>query len=172
LSDSVYKDIGGAAGDSSTTLVIWFFREPLAFSHGESKVNPDGSIYRLSNNNADKISQDEVLFDHEGLLKVAFYHDKNDFINITAHGHTSTSKAVQVPRGEWIWLQVSVTKLHYAVYIKNAQGRDYMTELVSHPNHTEKTSQGIKLLQGFHGFVKGIKYYKVEKNFDTEYFEE
>ena len=42
---------------------MWFFREPLAFSHGESKVNRDGSIYRLSNNQADKLSQDEVLFD-------------------------------------------------------------------------------------------------------------
>ena len=50
LSDSVYKDIGGASGDSSTTLQIWFYREPLAFSQGESRVNSDGSIYRLSNN--------------------------------------------------------------------------------------------------------------------------
>ena len=43
---------------------MWIFREPIAYSKGESILFDNGTIYRKSVNQNDPSTWDEVLFDH------------------------------------------------------------------------------------------------------------
>lgn len=51
---------------------MWIYRQSLDSTRGEAYVNADGSIHREDLNNIDSNYFDEVLFEHEGIVKLEF----------------------------------------------------------------------------------------------------
>jgi len=59
-------------GSYLTTLKMRIFREPIAYAKGESILYENGTIYRKSFNQNDPSTWDEVLFDHQDILRMVF----------------------------------------------------------------------------------------------------
>eukprot|EP00356_Strombidium_inclinatum_P015914 CAMPEP_0170506414 /NCGR_PEP_ID=MMETSP0208-20121228/54830_1 /TAXON_ID=197538 /ORGANISM="Strombidium inclinatum, Strain S3" /LENGTH=75 /DNA_ID=CAMNT_0010787931 /DNA_START=416 /DNA_END=640 /DNA_ORIENTATION=- len=75
---------------------MWIFREHLAFTKGEVKMESDGSI-----SGRPDVVKSEILFEHEGIMKLEFPRDQNDYLKMTTLGDEDNSILVEVPRGEW-----------------------------------------------------------------------
>jgi hypothetical protein len=78
---------------------MWIFREPIAFSKGETILYKNGTIYRKSVNSNDPSTWDEVLFDHQGILTMTFFKNSNNFLTIYSFGFTVRNLTVSIPRG-------------------------------------------------------------------------
>ena len=61
---------------------MWFYRQPLVSVKGEAKMNLNGSISRNDFNNLPEAERDEILFEHEGMMKIFFKASSSDYITI------------------------------------------------------------------------------------------
>lgn len=156
---------------------MWFYREPLVNTKGEAKVNADGSLSRNDFANSESADHDEILFDHEGVLRLTFKRASTKFLTVTDLGDTTKEIQIEVPRGQWIYLHAEHTENDFTLYVRTYSGRvlraySKRVEHANKPNY--KTSARVKLASNFYGYVRGVKHFKKKMSFTDpiDYFNE
>lgn len=173
----LYKDSNNDQGDYRSSVKMWFYREPLVNTKGEAKMNVDGSLSRDDFANSASANHDEILFDHEGVMRLSFKQASTEFLTMTDLEDTTKEVSIKVPRGQWIYLHAEHTENDFAFYIRKYSGevlRAY-SKRVEHANKPNyKTSSRVKLATNFYGYVRGVKYFKKTMPFTDaiDYFTE
>jgi hypothetical protein len=124
LDESVYFDIN-QQGSFRTKLHMWIYRQSLDSTRGEAYVKEDGSIFRRDMNQVDPNYFDEVLFEHEGIVKLAFLKNSNDFLTVTNFDDDDDQQTVKVfvPRAQWVWISCAHHEDYFSVYVRDYFGR-------------------------------------------------
>jgi hypothetical protein len=86
-------------GSYQTTLKMWIYREHLSSTKGEVKVLSNGTISGRSENPNEPGSWDEVLFEHDGIMKLAFWKNASDYLTMYNFNDTQNRIHVKIPRG-------------------------------------------------------------------------
>lgn len=82
LPDAIYKNSNDQNGNYRTSLKMWFYRQPLVFTKGEASVKLDGSMDRADFGDLPEAERDEVLFDHEGVMKLYFKASSTEYLTL------------------------------------------------------------------------------------------
>ena len=111
-------------------------------------MNADGSISRNDFENLQTSDHDEVLFDHDGVMKVVFKAASSNFLSMIHLNDESKEVKIEVPRGQWVYLHAEHTENDFAFYIRLYSGQvlrasSKRTEYTNKPNY--KTSSRISI---------------------------
>jgi len=165
LNSQSYKDSSDSSGSYRTKMKMWIYRSSLDSTRGEARLLPNGTLYRKDQNQNDPNYFNEIVFEHKGIVKMQFEKESSDFLSITNFEDNSDNRKikVEIPRGQWIWINCAHTQDYFAVYVKDYFGKvlHASSRQVRHaktPNY--KTSNQVRIANNFYGYIKGIKYYK------------
>ena len=121
---------------------MWVYRQGLDSALGEAYMNGDGSVHRDDQNEADPNYANEVLFEHEGIVKLEFAKESNDYLTVTNFDDYAEARVVKVriPRAHWVWISCAHREDYYSVYVRDYRGRvlHSASKRVAHsqtPNH-------------------------------------
>lgn len=89
-----------------TTLKMWIYREHLSSTKGEITILEDGSVSGRPENPNEPNSWDEVLFEHDGIMTLAFWKNSSEYLSFYNFDDVTGERLIQVPvpRGQWIWI--------------------------------------------------------------------
>ena len=61
---------------------MWIYREHLSSTKGEITILDDGQVSGRTENPNEPNSWDEVLFEHDGIMTLAFWKNSSDLLSV------------------------------------------------------------------------------------------
>ena len=74
--------------DTTTTLQMWVYREPVAWKKGEASI-VDGKLERAESSSLDDTN--EILFEHKSVFRLFFAQENAELLTLECFGETENA---------------------------------------------------------------------------------